>query len=1063
MRRTAAARVGAGGVALALATTMGVTALSVSSAQAAVTGSATGFATQDGGTTGGAGGQTVRATTGTEIHAALCNRASSDTPIIIEVEGTIDHGNTSKVSGDSCNTADDKIEIKEVSNVSIVGVGSGALFDELGIHLRSAENVILQNLHVRNVKKSGSPTSNGGDAIGMESDVSNVWADHLTLEASGGESDGYDALFDMKADTTYVTLSYSILRNSGRGGLVGSSDGDTGNGPVTYHHNLYQNIDSRTPLLRAGTAHSYNNHFVGLTKSGINSRLGAQALVENNYFQDSKDPLGTFYTNDMGTWEVSGNIWDNITWTADDDDNHPAGPNPTSTGSVSVPYSYDLDGAECVPNLLAETAGANTGLRVSDGSCEPTEPEPTPEPTEDPDPEPTEEPTPDPEPTEDPDPTDPPSGENLSIGAGSDGSSKGDGTSYGNVRDGDMATYWSPSGSTGRISIKWDGGRTVSSIVIREAAGAEGNIGSWQVQNHDTGQVLATGSGAGAIDVPTTSLSKINFEITSSSGTPRVAEFETYAGSPSDPEPTEDPTPDPTDEPTPEPTDEPQPGADTLYVAPGGSAGAAGTESDPTTLVAAIDRVNAGGEIFLAGGTYDLDDTVTIEPGNDGLAGDRTLLSALPGQTPVLDFSAQEEDSSNRGLAIGGDYWHVYGIVVQHAGDNGILLGGDHNVIERVVTRYNHDTGLQLSRLIAGAPRDQWPSYNLVVSSESHDNADSDGEDADGFAAKLTSGPGNVFRDTVAHHNIDDGWDLYTKSETGPVGEVTIESSLAFENGTLSDGSQAGAGDRNGFKLGGEDIEVDHVVRDSYAVDNGKHGFTYNSNPGSMTVTNNVSIGNEERNFNFDEGSHTFSGNVSCDSGSSDRYSGTDAGGNSFWDGSDGSACSAYDGAMDWSFAVDGSLQVTFGGSTPDPEPTEEPTPDPEPTEDPDPTDPPSGDNLSIGAGSDGSSKASGTSYGDVRDGDLSTYWSPEGSTGRISIKWDGDRTVSTIVIREASGTAGTIGSYQVVDHDTGDVLTSGTGAGAISFAATSTSKIDFVITSSSGTPRVAEFETYAG
>ncbi|MFE7098900.1 pectate lyase, partial [Streptomyces erythrochromogenes] len=40
-----------------------------------------------------------------------------------------------------------------------------------------------------------------------------------------------------------MTLSYSILRNSGRGGLVGSSESDLSNGYVTYHHNLYHNID----------------------------------------------------------------------------------------------------------------------------------------------------------------------------------------------------------------------------------------------------------------------------------------------------------------------------------------------------------------------------------------------------------------------------------------------------------------------------------------------------------------------------------------------------------------------------------------------------------------------------------------------------------------------------------------------------------------------------------------------------------------------------------------------------------------------------------------------------
>ncbi len=93
-----------------------------------------------------------------------------------------------------------------------------------------------------------------------------------------------------------------------------------------------------------------------------------------------------------------------------------------------------------------------------------------------------------------------------------------------------MSTYWSPSGSTGRISVKWGSNVTVSTINIREAAGAEGNIGSWRVVDHDNGTVLATGSGAGVITFDPTTLRKINFEITSSNGTPRIAEFETYAG-----------------------------------------------------------------------------------------------------------------------------------------------------------------------------------------------------------------------------------------------------------------------------------------------------------------------------------------------------------------------------------------------------------------------------------------------------------------------------------------------------------------------------------------------------
>ncbi|MGW8793446.1 pectate lyase family protein [Streptomyces althioticus] len=514
MRRAVAVRLSALLAAGALTAATGV-ALSTTTASAAA-GGVTGYATQNGGTTGGAGGQTVRATTGTAIHQALCGRANSSTPITIQVEGTINHGNTTKVSGSSCNTAADKIELKQISNVTIVGVGDGAVFDQLGIHIREASNIVIQNVTVRNVKKSGSPTSNGGDAIGMESDVRNVWVDHVTLEASGGESEGYDGLFDMKDNTQYVTLSYSVLRNSGRGGLIGSSESDRSNGYVTFHHNLYENIDSRAPLLRGGIAHMYNNHYKRLNDSGINSRAGARAKVDNNYFEDSKDVLGTFYTDEAGYWQVGGNVFDNVTWSSRSGDHNPAGPNPTSNTSVSIPYGFTLDGANCVPNVVAQTAGAGKGLKVSDGSCTPQSPDPT-------DPGPT-----DPGEPTDPGPTDPPAGTNLSLGAGADGSSKASGTSYGNVVDGNTGTYWSPSGSTGSVSVKWGSATTVSKVNIRPASGS-GAIGAYRLLNHDTGAVLATGSGSGAVAFSPVSLKKITLEITNASGTPRIAEFETYA------------------------------------------------------------------------------------------------------------------------------------------------------------------------------------------------------------------------------------------------------------------------------------------------------------------------------------------------------------------------------------------------------------------------------------------------------------------------------------------------------------------------------------------------------
>lgn len=129
------------------------------------------------------------------------------------------------------------------------------------------------------------------------------------------------------------------------------------------------------------------------------------------------------------------------------------------------------------------------------------------------------------------------SGSNLSLGAGADGSGKASGTSYGNVKDGDIGTWWSPNGATGRVSIKWGSPTTVGTVVIREPATLQGRIGTWRLVNNSSGDVLATGSGAGTINFTPVSLTKLNFEITASSGMPAVAEFETYAGGAQEPEP----------------------------------------------------------------------------------------------------------------------------------------------------------------------------------------------------------------------------------------------------------------------------------------------------------------------------------------------------------------------------------------------------------------------------------------------------------------------------------------------------------------------------------------------
>src|SRR6266508_3002075 len=327
-----------------------------------------------------------------------------------------------------------------------------------------------------------------------------------------------------------------------------------------------------------------------------------------------------------------------------------------------------------------------------------------------------------------------------------------------------------------------------------------------------------------------------------------------------------------------------QSSAGDIIVAPNGTDSNPGTINAPTTLTAAITRIQPGQTIQMRGGTYNFSATITIARGNNGTASQPKNLFACGSERPVLNFSAQSFSSSNRGIQLNGFFWHFRVLCVMGACDNGIFIVGNNNTIERCVTHDNRDSGLHLGRNSSSDPQSERPANNLIINCDSFDNFDPDnGEDADGFACKLTTGPGNVFRGCIAHHNVDDGWDLFTKTDTGPISPVTIENCISYNNGRLSTGSTTTASDGNGFKLGGDGIPVNHTIRRSIAFGNKKHGITFNSNPGSITVTNNTSLNNGQENIKFDTGTHVFTNNLSFQGTNSDHTTGTDVSSTNCW------------------------------------------------------------------------------------------------------------------------------------------------------------------------------------
>ncbi|KAL7275535.1 hypothetical protein RUND412_001519 [Rhizina undulata] len=283
-----------------------------------------GYATLNGGTTGGAGGTVTTVTTLDDLLAAVLG----DDPKIIIISGTI--------SSD----ADVGIQVKPGANTTILGA-SGATLINVGIRVIDTSNVIVRGLTIQKVLAST-------DAIGIQA-ATNVWIDHNDLSSDMDHGkDYYDGLLDITHAGDFITVSYNYFHDHYKSSLVGHSDNngdeDTGHLRITYHHNYWDNLYSRGPSYRFGTGHIYNNYY-GTMKDGINTRDGAQLLVENNVFVNVDDPI---FSTDAGYVVATGNdfgIGENTalvgTYTAD-----------------QVPYDYTLDAVTDVEANVVGSAGA---------------------------------------------------------------------------------------------------------------------------------------------------------------------------------------------------------------------------------------------------------------------------------------------------------------------------------------------------------------------------------------------------------------------------------------------------------------------------------------------------------------------------------------------------------------------------------------------------------------------------------------------------------------------------------------------------------------------------------
>lgn len=296
-----------------------------------------GWANENGGTTGGAGGTVVTVDNVDDFIYYL--EDTEDTPYIIYVSGHINLGNNVRVRG----------------NKTIIGLPGSHISGNLKCYRTEESNNIFRFLSIDNLSEVGD-----GDCISVDG-AQHIWIDHCTF------TDGGDGNVDIKNGADYVTVSwckFQYTRDSGHNysNLVGHSDGngstDRGHLRVTFHHNWYSTMcKERMPRVRFGQVHVYNNYYSDLLAGGYCIGVGVEAniRVENNYFNAVPNPWANYYgSGTAGTigWNT-GNVFNECsipTWA------------PNNYATVFTPaYAYTLDNGEEIPALVQYGAGAEGG------------------------------------------------------------------------------------------------------------------------------------------------------------------------------------------------------------------------------------------------------------------------------------------------------------------------------------------------------------------------------------------------------------------------------------------------------------------------------------------------------------------------------------------------------------------------------------------------------------------------------------------------------------------------------------------------------------------------------
>ena len=216
-----------------------------------------------------------------------------------------------------------RVRIRVGSNTTIVGVDKKATIRGAWLDIRGTANVAgsRTNIIVRNLTfqdtydcfPQWAPTDGADgnwnalyDSISLR-DSDHVWIDHNRFEDVDTADETlpvyfgrifqvHDGLLDITNASDLVTVSWNEFLNHDKVMLIGSSDSATADRNklrVTLHHNLWEGVGQRTPRVRFGQVHVFNNLYrIKKVEDYVYSwGVGASSAIyaESNFFQVDQD------------------------------------------------------------------------------------------------------------------------------------------------------------------------------------------------------------------------------------------------------------------------------------------------------------------------------------------------------------------------------------------------------------------------------------------------------------------------------------------------------------------------------------------------------------------------------------------------------------------------------------------------------------------------------------------------------------------------------------------------------------------------------------------------------